>query len=49
MKLIIQDTGSGGSYPVSTDRVVWALGAYETPKHLPSNEQINFLKTIYLF
>ena len=44
---IIQDTGSGGSYPVSTDRVVWALGAYETLKHLPSNEQINFLKTIY--
>ena len=24
---IVQDTGSGGSYPVSTDRVVWALGA----------------------
>lgn len=24
---IIQDTGTGGSYPVSSDRVVWALGA----------------------
>ncbi|MEM9073857.1 MAG: hypothetical protein AAGE52_35525, partial [Myxococcota bacterium] len=24
---IVQDTGSGGSYPVSTDRVSWALGA----------------------
>lgn len=24
---IIQDTGSGGSWPVSTDRVTWALGA----------------------
>jgi hypothetical protein len=24
---IVQDTGSGGSYPVSSDRVVWALGA----------------------
>lgn len=24
---IVQDTGSGGSYPVSTDRAVWALGA----------------------
>jgi hypothetical protein len=23
---IVQDTGSGGSYPVSSDRVVWALG-----------------------
>jgi hypothetical protein len=24
---IVQDTGTGGSYPVSTDRVSWALGA----------------------
>lgn len=24
---IVQDTGTGGSYPVSSDRVVWALGA----------------------
>lgn len=24
---IVQDTGSGGSWPVSTDRVAWALGA----------------------
>jgi hypothetical protein len=27
---IVQDTGSGGSYPVSTDRIVWALGAHQT-------------------
>ena len=27
---IVQDTGSGGSYPVSTDRVSWALGARRT-------------------
>lgn len=26
---IIQDTGSGGAWPVSTDRVVWALAAWE--------------------
>ena len=26
-KEIIQDTGSGGSWPVSSDRVVWAIGA----------------------
>jgi hypothetical protein len=26
---IIQDTGTGGSWPVSTDRVVWALAARE--------------------
>lgn len=24
---IVQDTGTGGSYPISSDRVVWALGA----------------------
>jgi len=24
---IVQDTGTGGSYPVSTDRAIWALGA----------------------
>ncbi len=24
---VVQDTGSGGSYPVSTDRVTWSLGA----------------------
>lgn len=27
--IIIQDTGTGGSWPVSTDRMVWALAAYE--------------------
>ena len=27
--IIIQDTGTGGSYPVSTDRMTWALAAYE--------------------
>jgi hypothetical protein len=26
---IIQDTGTGGSWPISTDRVVWALAAWE--------------------
>ena len=26
---IIQDTGTGGSWPVSTDRVAWALAAWE--------------------
>jgi len=28
-KRIIQDTGTGGSWPVSTDRMVWALAAWE--------------------
>ena len=25
----LQDTGTGGSYPISTDRVVWAMAAWE--------------------
>lgn len=27
--MIIQDTGTGGAWPVSTDRMVWSLAAYE--------------------
>lgn len=26
---IIQDTGTGGSWPISTDRIVWTLGAWQ--------------------
>jgi len=29
---IIQDTGSGGAWPVSSDRMVWTLAAYEIYK-----------------
>ena len=29
---IIQDTGTGGSWPVSTDRIVWAVAAWEIYK-----------------
>lgn len=32
---IVQDTGSGGSWPVSSDRVIWALGIRETVDFLP--------------
>jgi hypothetical protein len=31
---IVQDTGSGGSWPVSTDRVTWALGAAKVLQNL---------------
>ena len=44
---IIQDTGSGGSYPVSSDRVVWAMGADETLKYLAPAERRDFLQKIY--
>lgn len=39
---IVQDTGSGGSYPVSTDRVVWAIGAQEVLNHLPDGPRAAF-------
>ena|GEM_PF-121146 len=44
---IIQDTGSGGSYPVSSDRIVWALGADATLKYLPAEAQDKFLRQVY--
>lgn len=39
---IIQDTGSGGSWPVSTDRITWAFGAEEALKSLPAAERKPF-------
>ena len=44
---IIQDTGSGGSYPVSSDRIVWILGADATLNFLPASERKIFLAKIY--
>ena len=38
---VMEDTGSGGSWPVSTDRVVWFLGA----RHLLGNR--HFAATVY--
>ncbi|MFN0047828.1 MAG: MGH1-like glycoside hydrolase domain-containing protein [Cytophagales bacterium] len=29
---IVQDTGTGGAYPASTDRIVWAIAAWEVYK-----------------
>ncbi|NUO51355.1 MAG: hypothetical protein HOV80_21075 [Polyangiaceae bacterium] len=39
---IVQDTGSGGSWPISTDRVVWAVGAWELLKYLGGSERTAF-------
>jgi hypothetical protein len=44
---IVQDTGSGGSYPVSSDRIVWILGANEVLKYLPEPEQKSFLQKVW--
>ncbi|KFI08940.1 esterase [Massilia sp. BSC265] len=41
---IVQDTGSGGSWPVSTDRVTWAFAAEETLRTLPAAERAPFAK-----
>ena len=36
---IVQDTGTGGSWPASTDRVTWALGAGAVLATLPSDTE----------
>ncbi|MBI5494051.1 MAG: hypothetical protein HY904_03430 [Deltaproteobacteria bacterium] len=40
---IVQDTGTGGSWPVSTDRVAWALGAGALVHHLEPAARAAFL------
>ncbi|WP_340689314.1 MGH1-like glycoside hydrolase domain-containing protein [Aeromonas encheleia] len=40
---IIQDTGTGGSWPISTDRMGWALAAEQVLAALPAGERSAFL------
>lgn len=42
---IIQDTGTGGAYPCSTDRMIWAVAAWEAYK---VTGDINWLKQAYI-
>jgi hypothetical protein len=42
---IAQDTGSGGSWPVSTDRITWAFAADEVLKALAPGERQAFAVT----
>ena len=44
---IVQDTGTGGSYPVSSDRVVWALGAWTLAKYLDGAERDTFVRRAF--
>ena len=44
---IVQDMGTGGSWPVSTDRVVWARGARELLKYLTGSERQAFALLAY--
>lgn len=41
---IIQDTGSGGAYPVSSDRTTWALAAWEIYK---TTGDVTWLRTAH--
>ncbi|HEX2866465.1 MAG TPA: hypothetical protein VHO03_05455 [Ignavibacteriales bacterium] len=42
--IIIQDTGTGGAWPVSSDRMTWALAAWEVFK---TTGDMTWLKTSY--
>lgn len=44
---IVQDTGTGGSWPISSDRVVWAMGAWELLKLLDGAERTAFRDLAY--
>jgi hypothetical protein len=56
---VIQDTGSGGSWPVSSDRMIWAVAAWEVYKttgdeqwlakayHIIKNSVEDDLKNVY--
>lgn len=41
---ILQDTGTGGSYPVSTDRVVWAIAASRVAHWLEDPERDQWIE-----
>ena len=43
---IIQDTGSGGAWPVSSDRTTWALGAWEIYKVTGDKEWLKAACTV---
>lgn len=42
--MIVQDTGTGGAYPVSTDRMVWSVAAWEIFKVTGEND---WLEKVY--
>lgn len=41
--VIIQDTGSGGAWPVSSDRIIWALAAYEVYKVTGERDWLEYI------
>ncbi|MGE5109092.1 MAG: MGH1-like glycoside hydrolase domain-containing protein, partial [Sphingobacteriales bacterium] len=45
-KRIIQDTGTGGAYPASTDRMIWAVAAWEVYKATGDKDWLQLAYTI---
>ena len=45
--VVAQDTGSGGSWPVSTDRVVWILAAGDVLEYLPRTDRPALVPLLY--
>ncbi len=43
---IIQDTGSGGAWPVSSDRMIWAIAAYEVYKVTGDRQWLEYIYPI---
>ena len=43
---IVQDTGSGGAWPVSSDRMIWALAAYELYKVTGDRQWLEYIYPI---
>lgn len=44
--VIIQDTGSGGAWPISSDREIWALAAYELYKVTGDRQWLEYIYPI---
>ena len=47
VQVVAQDTGSGGSWPISTDRVVWIHAAVATLRQLPAREARAFAERVW--
>lgn len=43
---IIQDNGTGGAYPISTDREIWAVAAWEVYKVTGDKDWLNYADTV---
>ncbi len=43
---IIQDTGTGGAYPISTDREIWAVAAWEVYKVTGDKDWLQYADTV---